>query len=149
MSNEDLFEGIQVGDTVLISKAVSIGYFRTKRYLVPEVVDRVTPKQFQIKGVRYRKKDGVIIGQDYSGCAYKEGEKINRYEDEVYTNELEQYKEALACRNAYNSIVASCNSLEREVKENSLKLDHASLIETASLLKKAEQILKKRERNES
>lgn len=56
---EQSFENIKVGDIVIFESG---GWYN---YTIIDKVTRVTPKQFEVKSHRFRKKDGSMIGNNY------------------------------------------------------------------------------------
>ena len=57
-----MFSDIKVGDPVLVEVEAREGWQRGMWFKVKRTVDRVTPKQFEVKGKKYRKSDGVCVG---------------------------------------------------------------------------------------
>ena len=57
-----MFDDIKVGDAVLVSVEAREGWQGGQWFNMKRTVDRVTPKQFEVKGKMYRKSDGVCVG---------------------------------------------------------------------------------------
>lgn len=57
-----MFSDIKVGDSVLVEVEAREEWQGGMWFKVKRTVDRVTPKQFEVKGKKYRKSDGVCVG---------------------------------------------------------------------------------------
>lgn len=57
-----MFNDIKVGDAVLAVVEAREGWHGGRWFKVKRTVDRVTPKQFEVKGKMYRKSDGMCVG---------------------------------------------------------------------------------------
>lgn len=79
---EQSFENIKVGDYVIFSTG---GWYGSE-YICE--VSKVTPKQFEAKGYRFRKTDGAMIGDTYNYCRYATEQDFKRLKMEKYRNSL-------------------------------------------------------------
>jgi hypothetical protein len=68
----DKFANVAVGDTVYGKKEISYGWGNSESFWIPCKVEKVTPKQFQVGGEKYRKSDGLkaTSSYGYEGCKY-------------------------------------------------------------------------------
>ncbi len=72
------YQDIKTADTVYLQVLVSTGWHSEENFWLPKKVEKVTPKQFQVDGDKYRKKDGSRVTSDYrmSGECKNLGDKI-------------------------------------------------------------------------
>lgn len=75
-------ENIKVGDTVVFSMGGV--YCNT----IIDKVTRVTPKQFEVRAYRFRKKDGLMIGDNYRYCRLATEKDIEDFKMEQHRNSL-------------------------------------------------------------
>lgn len=59
------FENIKIGDKVVVSKSISLGWNRSKSFNIVTTVTKTTKTQFTAGGNRYRKDHGGMIGDTW------------------------------------------------------------------------------------
>ena len=113
------FKDIKVGDTVYIKTLIVIGgWNRTgKAFFIPRKVTKVTPKQFEVEGLRTksRKEDGSPVGD--GSWVYIEGDEFNQF----YSSEPELVRDQSEEAKAYNDIVKKYNSVSSMARNLNLK----------------------------
>jgi len=113
------FVNVKVGDTVYTKTLIAIGgWNRTgKTFFIPREVTKVTPKQFEVEGLRtkLRKEDGSPVGD--GSWVYIEGEDINQF----YGSKAETVKDESKEANDYSNLVKKYNSVSRMARELNLK----------------------------
>ena len=75
-------ENIKVGDLVIFT----IGGWNQKTIM--DKVAKVTPKQFEVKGYRFWKKDGTMVGDYLKHCRIATEKDIAGFKAEKYRNNL-------------------------------------------------------------
>lgn len=75
-------ENIKVGDLVIFT----IGGWNQKTIM--DKVAKVTPKQFEVKGYRFWKKDGTLVGDYLKHCRIATEKDIADFKAEKYRNNL-------------------------------------------------------------
>lgn len=88
MKTEAIFEDIKVGDTVYLFQEVYFNYSRIEKYLLPHIVDRVSPKQFKANGYRFRKSNGSVVSSKLRFRAYLDGDQTAEYQEAIRTLNL-------------------------------------------------------------
>ena len=88
-----------------------------KVFFIPRRVTKVTPKQFEVEGLRtkLRKEDGSPVGD--GSWVYIEGEDINQF----YGSKAETVKDESKEANDYSNLVKKYNSVSRMARELNLK----------------------------
>lgn len=76
-------ENIKVGDTVIFSMG---GIYCST---IIDKVTRVTPKQFEVRSYRFRKKDGSMVGDVYRHCRLATEKDIKDFKMEQHRNSLQ------------------------------------------------------------
>lgn len=79
---EHNLENIKVGDLVIFT----IGGWHQTRII--DKVTRVTPKQFEVGGYRFWKKDGIMVGDSYKHCRIATEKDIADFNVEKHRNNL-------------------------------------------------------------
>ncbi len=86
------FEDVKVGDTVLISTGVNIGWGQLKNFWVKDTVSKVTKTQFTTaQGVRAKRDSGSVIGEH--AHVAKEGDSYGYNGKEVHVDQTEEMQE--------------------------------------------------------
>lgn len=107
------FENIKVNDTVFVETTVTYGWNLLKCFFIPKKVERITKKQFIIKGDRKFRKDGREIGK--SSNAYFINDNIigfGRGLIKDQTLEMINFKEKL---NLEKNIIKSISELKLDI----------------------------------
>jgi len=74
------FEGIRVGDKVLIEIKLQVGWGSAEHFWCLQDVEKITSKQFQVNGSKYRKEDGrKIDSSSYGSFAKQIGDKCGGF----------------------------------------------------------------------
>ena len=76
------FENVKVGDIVVFYMG------GTYSATIIDKVTRVTPKQFEVRSYRFRKKDGSMVGYVYRHCRLSTEKDIEDFKMEQYRNSL-------------------------------------------------------------
>lgn len=76
------FENVKVGDTVVFYMG---GIYSAT---IIDKVTRVTPKQFEVRSYRFRKKDGSMVGDVYRHCRLATEKDIEDFKMEQHRNSL-------------------------------------------------------------
>ena len=137
----EMFEDIKVGDTVLLSKTVreSLFHHSGKSYFVRHTVDKVTPKQFQIGGKKFKKSDGRVISSTEFGSAYKEG---MTYCDQPVVDQTQEYKDELHLVNYSWKVSGEMEDLGKIKPAELKKLGLDTLNEVSKKLKEIQDLIK-------
>lgn len=113
------FGNIKVGDTVYTKTLITIGgWNRTgKAFFIPRSVTKVTPKQFEVEGLRtkLRKEDGSPVGD--GSWVYLKGEEFKQF----YSSEPELVKDQSKEASDYNNLVKKYNSVSSMARNLNLK----------------------------
>jgi len=88
------YENIKAGDIVYIQHTVNRGFRRSANFWLPVAVERITPKQFQVNGNKYKKENGLLVGDRYYSRAPYRCLNLgdSYYQGEPITDETKQYK---------------------------------------------------------
>lgn len=79
---EHNMENIKVGDLIIFT----IGDWNQKTII--DKVTKVTPKQFEVKGYRFWKKDGTMVGSYFDHCRIATEKDIADFKAEKHRNNL-------------------------------------------------------------
>lgn len=79
---EHNMENIKVGDLIIFT----IGNWNQKAII--DKVTKVTPKQFEVKGYRFWKKDGSMVGSYFNHCRIATEKDIADFKAEKHRNNL-------------------------------------------------------------
>lgn len=79
---EHNMENIKVGDIVIFTT----GGWHQKTII--DKVTKVTPKQFEVKGYRFWKKDGTMVGDNSRYCRIATEKDIADFKEEKHRNNL-------------------------------------------------------------
>lgn len=79
---EHNMENIKVGDIVIFTT----GGWQQKTII--DKVTKVTPKQFEVKGYRFWKKDGTMVGDNFRHCRIVTEKDIADFKEEKHRNNL-------------------------------------------------------------
>lgn len=79
---EHNMENIKVGDIVIFTT----GGWQQKTII--DKVTKVTPKQFEVKGYRFWKKDGTMVGDHFRHCRIVTEKDIADFKEEKHRNNL-------------------------------------------------------------
>lgn len=79
---EHNMENIKVGDIVIF---ITGGW---KQKTIIDKVTKVTPKQFVVKGYRFWKKDGTMLGSRFNRCRIATEKDIADFKEEKHRNNL-------------------------------------------------------------
>ena len=79
---EHNMENIKVGDIVIFTMG---GWNQTT---IVDKVAKVTPKQFEVKGYRFWKKDGTMVGDSFKHCRIATEKDIADFKEEKHRNNL-------------------------------------------------------------
>lgn len=113
------FGNIKTGDTVYTKILIAIGAWnRTgKSFFIPRIVTKVTPKQFEVEGLRtkLRKEDGSPVGD--GSWAYLEGDEFKQF----YSSEPELVRDQSKEASDYNNLVKKYNSVSSMARNLNLK----------------------------
>nr|DAT40439.1 MAG TPA: hypothetical protein [Caudoviricetes sp.] len=106
---EQSFENIKVGDIVIFESG---GWYN---YTIIDKVTRVTPKQFEVKSHRFRKKDGSMIGDNYRRCRLATDEDIAAHNKE---------QQRISLRNKVSKFFKSYDSVDSLTIEELGKIEN-------------------------
>jgi len=136
------YENIKVGDTVYLEHKVRTGWRNGKIFWLPVTVEKVTPKQFQVKNKKYRKDTGRIVGdayyQDGSGYCKDIGDDEPYYpngKDKVSDQTIE-YRAHIGKLKAIKSI----NEMTEDICKNTDE-DYSNLMEIHASIRKAHELM--------
>lgn len=79
---EHNMENIKVGDLIIFT----IGDWNQKTII--DKVTKVTPKQFEVKGYRFWRKDGTMVGSYFNHCRIATEKDIADFKAEKHRNNL-------------------------------------------------------------
>ena len=137
------FKDIKVGDEVLVSTYVKIGFNKKKRFFVTRKVERVTKTQFVVGGGRYRKTGEGIGDKRYCSVSFH-GDRINTF---VYKKgiALDQTEEM----NAFVFKIKLERNLIERIERLSININSRfpkeELLDISHLLEQIELILNKKD----
>lgn len=112
------FKDIKVGDEVYDIINISMGAWSNsyKSFFVKRQVTKVTPKQFEVKGMhcKFRKEDGTAVGG--KGELYLEGETYTGWENNLKGEVQDQTEDAIRFKN----LVSKYTSLSIMIRDLNL-----------------------------
>lgn len=132
------FENIKAGDTVYIQSEVRTGWNQGEYFWIPQIVEKITPKQFQVNNAKYRKEDGSKVSSDYSrGKAMNLGDACGYscHDKKVVTDQTLQRRAFIKRLNMVKSISDMVRELKVDHEIKHLEDIHAKLVEITELIK--------------
>ena len=129
----DKYADIKVDDVVYIEQVISYGWHKSRNFWIPRKVERVTPKQFQVYGKKYRKSDGRKVTSEY-GAHFARwcGEIVSTWgtEKEIVSDQTVDRDEFIKKLKARDRIMNLTGSIRADIEND-------NIFEIMSLLEKA------------
>jgi len=128
------FENIKEGDVVLVKASISYGWRSELSFWVSAKVERVTKAQIEVKGKKYWKKNGAIVGTDSFDRIYNVGDF--EYSDRKIVDQTEEYNLALIKYTTIKKIYSKIEKLQKMSVPSLLELDSSLYVNILDALNK-------------